>query len=169
MEDNNMEQQFGFRDIKGYEGLYGITSCGRVWSYRRQDWMVGNYSKEGYHRVILTKNGKKRNIEVHRLVAEAYIPNPENKPTVNHKDEFEKAKNCISNLEWATYKEQQHHGTCIERAKQSRKEHGPYERCSKIFVAGMTVKGIMKKTGLPEQTIRWRIKNGWDDERILAG
>lgn len=63
--------------------------------------------RNGYYSVSLMKNGKRRNYRVHRLVAEAFIPNPDNLPMVNHKDE-DKLNNIVSNLEWCdnTYNSQ---------------------------------------------------------------
>ena len=74
------------KDIKGYEGLYAVTSCGRVWSYRRNKFLAPATIKSGYNYVNLYKDGKKKFCRVHRLVAEAYIPNPDNLPQVNHKN-----------------------------------------------------------------------------------
>ena len=103
------------KDIKGYEGLYAVTSCGKVWSYRRKIFLKPSISKDGYQRVGLSGNGKYRMIEIHRLVAEAYIPNPEGKKEVNHKDEI-KSHNYVNNLEWLTHKENINYGTRTERA-----------------------------------------------------
>ena len=64
--------------------------------------------KYGYERVVLTKNGIRKTYSVHKLVALAFIPNPENKKTINHKD-GNKRNNNVSNLEWATEKENQIH------------------------------------------------------------
>ena len=89
------------RDVKGYEGLYGITSCGRVWSYKRQKFLKPASDKKGYFKVVLYKNGKCKNYKIHRLVAEAYIPNPDNLPQVDHIDN-DKTHNYINNLQWIT-------------------------------------------------------------------
>lgn len=89
------------KDIPNYEGLYAITSCGKVWSYRRNKFMVLGHDKDGYPRISLRKNGKVKTYFIHRLVAEAYLPNPNNLPYVNHKDEVKK-HNWINNLEWCT-------------------------------------------------------------------
>ena len=102
------------KDIKGYEGLYAITENGQVWSYRRSRFLKPFKRKGGYLAVGLCNNGKTNYYLIHRLVAEAFIPNPENKPQVNHKDE-NKANNCIENLEWATASENINYGTRNKR------------------------------------------------------
>ena len=88
------------KDIKEYEGLYAVTSCGRVWSYKSKKFLKP-FDNGGYLQVILSKDGKPKLYSVHRLVAETYLDNPDNLPQVNHKDE-DKANNCINNLEWCT-------------------------------------------------------------------
>ena len=107
------------RDIKGYEGIYAITSCGKVWSYRRQKFLKDRADKDGYRRVNLSAFGTTKTFFVHRLVAEAYIPNPENKTQVNHIDEV-KSHNYIGNLEWVSRIENMNHGTQKARAAISR-------------------------------------------------
>ena len=89
------------RDISGYERLYGITSCGRVWSYRAKKFLNPGKDRYGYLYVNLYKNGKRKTYRIHRLVAETYLPNPLNLPQVNHKDE-DKSNNALPNLEWCT-------------------------------------------------------------------
>ena len=89
------------RDVKGYEGLYAVTSCGKVWSYRRQKFLKPEIDHKGYLQVCLFKNGNRKMCTVHRLVAEAYIPNPNNLPQIDHIDN-DKTHNYINNLQWIT-------------------------------------------------------------------
>lgn len=89
------------KDIKGYEGLYAITSCGKVWSYYTKKFIKASKLWTGYLRVDLYKDGKATHFMLHRLVAETYIPNPANLPFINHKDEV-KTHCWLSNLEWCT-------------------------------------------------------------------
>lgn len=103
------------RDIKGYEGLYAITSCGRVWSYRRKKFLKPRVGNHGYEYINLHFKGTQETVLIHRLVAEAYIPNPDNLPQVNHKDEV-KTHNWINNLEWCDRKYNMNYGTRNKRA-----------------------------------------------------
>ena len=99
------------KDIKGYEGLYAVSSCGKVWSYTNNRFLIPRHQRRtGYDKVHLGKDGKIRDFLVHRLVAEAFIPNPENKPQVNHRDE-NKTNNHVENLEWVTRRENLNYGT----------------------------------------------------------
>lgn len=99
--------------VVGYEDLYEVSNFGRIYSIPNDNKVGGILKhhvdkKSGYHFIILSKNHKKFNTSVHRLVAIAFIPNPNNKPTVNHID-GNKDNNNVDNLEWATYKEQLMH------------------------------------------------------------
>lgn len=89
------------KDIIGYEGLYSITSCGKVWSYKSKKFLKPLNNGRGYLFVRLCKNGKTENKRINRLVAEAYIPNPNpnNYDTVDHID-FDITNNCVNNLQW---------------------------------------------------------------------
>ena len=103
------------KDIPGYEGIYGITSCGKIWSYKNKMFLKPA-DKDGYLRVNLYKDGKMKSCFVHRLVAEAYIPNPENLPQINHRDE-NKTNNCLQNLEWCDAKYNINYGTRNDKTK----------------------------------------------------
>lgn len=102
------------KDIIGYEGLYAITSCGRVWSYKRKMFLKPAPDKDGYLTVMLYKDKKRKNLKIHRLVGQAYIPNPDNKPQIHHIDE-DKTHNYISNLCWVTGIENCNYGTRNKR------------------------------------------------------
>ena len=108
-----------YSTIEGFND-YLVTSQGRVLSlnYNRENKMRELKQRKnncGYMLVTLFKNGKRFDKTVHRLVAQAFISNPENKTQVNHIDE-EKTNNHVSNLEWVTAKENTNHGTRNERA-----------------------------------------------------
>lgn len=108
-----------WKQIKGYEGLYEVSSYGRVRSIKREikrkDKLFGGYnyiedrilsagSNNGYKMVVLyDKNGKHKTYSVHKLVAKAFIPNPHKFKTINHLDE-NRSNNRVENLEWCTQK-----------------------------------------------------------------
>lgn len=112
-----------WKDVLGYEGRYQVSDKGNVRSVARKD-SIGRkcggrtleprHHTNGYLQVALYKNGKRQNKLIHRLVTEAFIPNPENHPEVNHQDE-DKANNNVENLEWCTSRYNTNHGTLIER------------------------------------------------------
>ena len=98
-----------YRDVLGYEGRYQVTSWGRVYSVEKERFLIPQENEKGYLRVSLTEeNGRRKHKKVHRLVATAFIPNPENKPQVNHKD-GNKSNNSFTNLEWVTDEENKIH------------------------------------------------------------
>lgn len=103
-----------WKDVEDYEGLYQVSNFGNLYSNYVKRNLQLSLDEYGYKQVILVKNGVRKRHLLHRLVAQAFIPNHENKPQVNHIDE-NKTNNNVSNLEWVTSKENINHGTRTER------------------------------------------------------
>ena len=108
-----MMQKVIWRPIKGYEGLYEISNLGKIKSNFRQgsttDFLKISNNGNGYMMVRLCKNGKAKKYYLHRLLAQTFIDNPEDKPQVNHINE-NRSDNRLENLEWVTQKENNNHG-----------------------------------------------------------
>lgn len=106
-----------WKPIKGYEGLYEVSNLGRV---RKRVWkeVKGTDFNNGYRRVNLNKDGKQKSMLVHRLVAEAFIPNPEGYPIINHIDECP-SNNHVDNLEWCDQKHNMNCGTVSHKKAES--------------------------------------------------
>lgn len=119
-----------WKDIKGYEGLYQVSNLGRVKSLKRRvdikgnryrntkDIIRGQKVSRGYLVINLAKDGKKHFYSVHRLVAQAFISNPNNYPCINHKDET-RTNNTVNNLEWCTAKYNNAYGSHQERVSKA--------------------------------------------------
>tara|TARA_R110000787_G_scaffold264079_1_gene370012 strand:+ start:28 stop:519 length:492 start_codon:yes stop_codon:yes gene_type:complete len=91
-------------EIKDFEN-YTIDRDGNVFNTKFDRFLNPSVTKEGYLHVGLSKNGKQKRFGIHQLLALTYIPNPENKPTVDHID-INTSNNSLSNLRWATHSEQ---------------------------------------------------------------
>lgn len=117
-----------WKDIEGYEGFYQVSNKGRIRSLdrivksdtRSSQFLKGSIKSliqnksTNYITVSLTKFGKTKSFYVHRLVAKAFIPNQDNLPQVNHKDES-RTNNCVENLEWCDSKYNNNYGTKVDR------------------------------------------------------
>lgn len=118
-----------WKDVPDYERWYQVSNLGRVKSLERhitdsnrqnrtvcyKERIIKQFvSRTGYYTLHLTKNSKIRIFTAHKLVALAYIPNPNKYPCINHKDET-RTNNNVDNLEWCTYKYNTNYGTCIQR------------------------------------------------------
>ena len=119
-----------WKDIKGYEGLYQVSNMGRVKSLRNFSGVHKKYYKyekimklvnngKGYLTVMLSNNKVKKHKYIHRLVAQTFLPNPNNLPEVNHKDE-DKKNNCVCNLEWCERQYNNQYGTKNKRGAENR-------------------------------------------------
>ena len=102
------------KEVNGFPN-YLVNEFGEVFSKKRKmKKRKTGTDKQGYETVSLWNNGKTRLLKVHRIVAEAFIPNPNNYPIVNHKDE-RKDNNVVTNLEWCTHSYNTLYGTCQQR------------------------------------------------------
>ena len=122
---NDMEAEI-WKDIVGYEGRYKVSSLGKVLSLRycgsdKSHLLSPNPDHKGYLMIYLSKNGETKTFHIHRLVAKAFIPNPNNLPQVNHKDE-NKQNNSVENLEWCDGIYNINYGTGIKRRTETAKK-----------------------------------------------
>ena len=106
-----------WKDIEGYEGLYQISNKGRVKSlYKGSERILKPWiNNVGYYYIALCNDSVSKKFSLHRLVAQAFIPNPDNLPEINHKDE-NKLNNSVENLEWIRHMDNCNYGTRNERA-----------------------------------------------------
>ena len=129
-----------WKPVVGYEGSYEVSSYGRVRSLDRYvkcksyrlhkgKVLIGSITKYGYVRCNIKVNGVLKGYFVHRLVAEAFIPNPDNLPQINHKDE-DKTNNNVDNLEWCTAKYNMSYGSRQERYRNTMLERGHWSGLS---------------------------------------
>ena len=166
-----------WRDIEGYEGLYRVSNMGSIlclprWvSYVAKSGETRRYLRPGkiktpwiekYPRISLCKNGKEKNFWVHRLVARAFIANPEAKPEINHKD-GDKLNNNAINLEWVTCKENSIHSWDSGLINNQGEGHGN-SRLRGVDVMNIrrtnaSQREIAKAFGVCQQTIS-KIKRG---------
>ena len=137
MENNKNGQsaaeQILVKPIKGWEGLYTISSDGRVYSIRSGIYLKPRLSLDGYEKVALCNGPIRREYRVHRLVAEAFLENPDNLPQINHKD-FNTLNNYLDNLEWCTNYDNAHYSIDANRIgfgnqKSLRSNRGRFVQC----------------------------------------
>lgn len=116
-----------WKDVKGYEGLYQISNLGKVKRLvsvkckKERFLSITKDRKSGYCRVMLCKNNKTKRFLIHRLIAEHFIPNPENKPCIDHINGV-KDDNRIENLRWCTYKENNNYQIAKRNNSESQKK-----------------------------------------------
>lgn len=126
-----------WKAIAGYEGLYEVSDQGRVKSLNynhthKEKILRPVKGRKGYLQVSLCKDGQIKNWKVHRLVAEAFIPNPQCLETINHRDEV-KTNNSASNLEWMNRKDNDNYGTRNKRVAEARLNHPAFSKKVQMF------------------------------------
>lgn len=158
-----------WKDIAGYEGYYQVSNLGRVRSLDRyipnsgcykhgMQYIKGKILKphdigKGYLAVGLMKYHKNQCAKIHRLVAEAFIDNPENFPCVNHKDE-NPSNNNVDNLEWCSYKYNTNYGTCVERrTPKIWKSIAQYDNCLNLIKNWESITAASRSTGIDGSSI----------------
>ncbi len=161
------------KDIRGYEGIYAVCEDGKIWAHPRTiirkrkgwkgaivhlngHWMKTSTTKKGdwYYSIAFGWGNSRKGYKVHRLVAQAFIPNPNNLPDVNHKN-GDKTDNRVKNLEWVTRRQNLEHGFKIYPIANRPLARGEQSWCAKL-----------KDDDIP--IIRMRFKNGELSQRKLA-
>lgn len=156
-----------WKSIKGYEGYYEVSDKGRVRSLDREivynngrvHYHKGSILKHlidnEYHRVSLTREGKRKRFLVHRLVAEAFIPNTDKKEQVDHID-GNPNNNTLENLQWISEEE----NLAKRKGHSARKPVGQYDLQGNLIAIHSSIAEAGRKTGISENSIRTVIKNG---------
>jgi hypothetical protein len=174
-----------WKSVVGYENLYEVSSFGRVRSVDRTTigktafsddslyHFKGKILKQGnrktsgmpYKQVVLYKNKEHKTVAVHRLVAEAFIPNPDNLPQVNHKDE-NPSNNNVSNLEWCTCKYNVNYGTATDRRALKTRNNAYNQKpviCLNTNIVYRNSCEAERKTGIKANTIRECCKGNYSN------
>ena len=151
-----------WKDVIGYEGLYQVSNLGRVKRIKHttkklffSERIVNQYvNMNGYMMAPLSKDGKDKHKAVHRLVAQAFIPNPDNLPFVNHKDE-NPLNNHIDNLEWCTVKYNSNYGNSKTRMIESRKSNPNYRQS---LTQGQITRNKLRCTGSEKPVLQFSLQ-----------
>lgn len=140
-----------WKDIKGYNGLYQVSNTGFVKSFQTKTPFIKKFNKnhQGYLSVALCLDNKVKLVKIHRLVAEAFLPNPENKPQVNHKD-GNKSNNHVDNLEWVTASENIKHSfaNCLQTMDLRKRKVSSYTLDGKFLKTYDSIADASSDTGI---------------------
>lgn len=157
----NEEKEIIWKDIPGYEGLYKVSNTGKIFSVVTNRELSVIQKKDGYTCISLCdKDHNKKQYRVHQLVAKAFIPNPNNLPMINHKNEI-KNDNRVENLEWVTAKQNSSYGTRPERISEKLKGVPKSKEAIEKRLATMKEK-LSKMTKEERQAMFGRT---WSDEK----
>lgn len=175
-----------WKPVVGYEGKYEVSNLGNVDSlnYHKtcvRKRIVLSESDNGYLRAALAKEGKTKHKLVHRIVARAFIPNPNNFPYINHKDENKK-NNCVENLEWCDQKYNINYGTGLKRRAESQSQpviqmsidgvfierfNSMSEAANKVGTDSYSISLVCKGVHKTSKGYRWRFEDDEKHEKSL--
>ena len=157
-----------WKDILGYEGIYQVSNLGNVRClvFRNNRYCINKifnkklaHDKKGYVRTTLTNNGVTKYFLVHRLVAQAFLDNPNNLPLVNHKDE-NPTNNNVNNLEWCTAKYNFEYSNVAKRlAKYKKKKINQYDLSGNFIKQWECMQDIQRYLNISKQCILYACKN----------
>lgn len=164
-----------WKDIKGYEGIYQVSNLGKVRSFSRKYANYGNEAKilkglnnKGYLRVSLSKNGKCKMFSIHRLVAETFIPNPNNYSCVNHKDE-NPLNNNVKNLEWCSINYNCNYGNRNKKISEKQKNiNNKIIKCIEIDKIYLSLNECARKMNIKAPNI-WASINNYNRTKTAKG
>lgn len=140
-----MEEKW--RPVVGYEQEYQVSSLGRIYSQITGRILKGGIDTDGYHYFAAYKNGVRKNLSIHRVVAEAFIENPGHLPLVNHKDEIT-ANNQVDNLEWCTHLyNNTYNDTHIKKGVAYRKPVYQYDSSGNLVDSFDSARSASQRTG----------------------
>lgn len=143
-----------WKDVEGYEGLYQVSNFGKVkslnYNHTGKEKLLSQTLQAGYFHTIFFKNGKSKTPSIHRLVAVAFIPNPQNLPCVNHID-GNKFNNCVDNLEWCTVKENTYHAVYTGLIQSKRVCQ--YSKDGKLLNTFVNAREAERQTGIRHNNI----------------
>lgn len=149
---------------------YLVYEDGRIYSKRTKHFLTPKKNHDGYNRVQIWKNNKCRFVSWHRVIAETFIPNPNNLPYVNHKD-GNKTNNCVSNLEWCTQKDNIKHAW--ENGLSTHANHSKlgkiaqYDPAGNLIAVYSCIGEAAKITGISYYSIRANAKNNHNSKKYI--
>jgi hypothetical protein len=151
------------KEIEGYPN-YMVSECGGIWSRNRNKYLAGSLDRDGYVSVTLCNSIGQKNYRVHRLVAQAYLSNPNNLPVINHKNGI-KDDNCVGNIEWCGVSYNTKHAYLIGSLDQSGEKNNSCKYKDDVVswvksnYKGGNISSFAREIGLPYGSVYAYIKN----------